>query len=86
MSLLNRRIKKSGVCRKLNSFILTFSNCVYCSTLLAKTLFKKGICYFKDQADFKLAKAMAKTPLYAGFASMNFENDILEDVIVKTLK
>jgi UDP-N-acetylglucosamine transferase subunit ALG13 len=53
---------------------------------LAKVLFKKGICYFKDQQDFKLAKAMAKTPLYAGFASMNFENDILEDVIVKTLK
>ena len=53
---------------------------------LAKVLFKKGICYFKDQSEFKLAKAMAKTPLYAGFGSMNFENDILEDVIVKTLK
>ena len=53
---------------------------------LAKVLFKKGICYFKDQADFKLAKAMTKTSLYAGFSSMNFENDILEDVIIKVIK
>lgn len=53
---------------------------------LAKTLFKKGICYYKDQADFKLAKAIAKTKLYAGFKSMNFENEILEEVIVKILK
>ena len=53
---------------------------------LAKTLFKKGICYFKDQADFKLTKALAKTQLYAGFKSMNFENEILEEVIIKILK
>ena len=53
---------------------------------LAKILFKKGICYFKDQADFKLAKAMTKTSLYSGFNFMNFENDILEDVIIKVLK
>ena len=53
---------------------------------LAKVLFHRGICYFKDQSDFKLAKAMAKTKLYAGFKSMNFENDILEDVIIKMLK
>jgi hypothetical protein len=53
---------------------------------LAKMLFKKGICYFKDQPDFKLSKAMTKTKLYAGFKSINFENDILEEVIVKILK
>jgi len=53
---------------------------------LAKVLFKKGICYFRDQADFKLASALAKTKLYAGFKSMNFENDILEEVIIKILK
>ncbi len=53
---------------------------------LAKTLFKKGICYFKDQSDFKLSKAMAKTQLYSGFQSMNYDNDILEEVIIKVLK
>ena len=53
---------------------------------LAKVLFKKGICYFRDQADFKLSGALAKTKLYAGFKSMNFENDILEEVIIKILK
>jgi UDP-N-acetylglucosamine transferase subunit ALG13 len=53
---------------------------------LAKVLFKKGICYFRDQADFKLASALAKTKLYAGFKSMNFENEILEEVIIKILK
>ena len=53
---------------------------------LAKVLFHRGICYYKDQADFKLAKAMAKTKLYAGFKSINFDNDILEPVIIKMLK
>ena len=53
---------------------------------LAKTLFKKGICYFKDQSDFKLTKAIAKTQLYSGFRAMNFENEILEEVIIKILK
>jgi UDP-N-acetylglucosamine transferase subunit ALG13 len=53
---------------------------------LAKVLFKKGICYFKEQSDFKLTKAIAKTQLYSGFQSMNYENDILEEVIIKVLK
>ncbi len=53
---------------------------------LAKTLFKKGVCYFKDQSDFKLTKAIAKTQLYSGFKAMNFENEILEEVIIKILK
>jgi UDP-N-acetylglucosamine transferase subunit ALG13 len=53
---------------------------------LAKVLFKKGICYFKDQADFKLAKALPKTKLYSGFKAMNFENEILEEIIIKILK
>ena len=53
---------------------------------LAKTLFHRGVCYFSEQQGFKLANAIAKIKLYSGFKSMNFENDILEDVIVKMLK
>jgi len=53
---------------------------------LAKVLFHRGTCYYKDQEDFKLSKAMPKTKLYAGFKSMNFENDMLEDIIIKLLK
>lgn len=53
---------------------------------LAKKLNTRGLCYYKDQADFKLSKALNKTKLYAGFDSMNFENDILENIILKTLR
>ena len=53
---------------------------------LAETLTNRGICYHKDQRDFKLAKALTKTKLYAGFKSVNFENEILEDIIVKVLR
>jgi uncharacterized protein (TIGR00661 family) len=53
---------------------------------LAKKLFHRGICYYTDQSKFKLDKALTKTRLYSGFKSMNFENDILEEVIIKVLK
>jgi UDP-N-acetylglucosamine transferase subunit ALG13 len=53
---------------------------------LAKKLMTRGICYYKDQADFRISKALPKTKLYAGFGAINFENDLLEDVILKTLR
>ncbi len=53
---------------------------------LAKALYHRGVCFFTDQSHFKITKALAKTKLYAGFESINFENDILEDVIIKVLR
>lgn len=53
---------------------------------LAKVLSNRGICCYKDQAEFKLSKIMPKTKLYSGFKSVKFDNDILEDIIIKLLK
>ena len=53
---------------------------------LAKVLFHRGICYYKDQSEFKLSKTVPKTKLYSGFKSMKFDNDILEGIIIKLLK
>jgi uncharacterized protein (TIGR00661 family) len=53
---------------------------------LAKVLSNRGICCYKDQAEFKLSKTIHKTKLYSGFKSMKFDNDMLEEVIIKLLK
>ena len=53
---------------------------------LAKTIANRGLCYYKDQKEFKIAKALTKTKLYTGFKAVNFDNDMLEDVIIKTLR
>ena len=53
---------------------------------LAKVLFHRGICYYKDQSEFKLSKTVPKTKLYSGFKSMTYDNDILEGIIIKLLK
>ncbi len=53
---------------------------------LAEILTNRGICYHKRQNEFKLAKALTKTKLYAGFKSVNFDNDMIEDILLKVLK
>ena len=53
---------------------------------LAKTLSNRGLCHYKDQKEFRLAKALTKTKLYAGMGAVKFDNDILEEIIVKVLR
>lgn len=53
---------------------------------LAKQLQKRGICLYKDQEDFKLTKALSKIKLYSGFRAVKYDNDLLEDVLLKVLK
>ena len=53
---------------------------------LAKQLHKRGICFYKDQDDFKLSKALPKIKLYSGFKAVKYDNEILEEVILKVLR
>jgi hypothetical protein len=96
---LNLAMEQSGIiiCRSGYSTIMDLArlskNAIFVPTpgqteqlYLAKTLFHRGICYYKDQADFKLTKALAKTKLYSGFSAMNFDNEFLEETLLKVLK
>jgi uncharacterized protein (TIGR00661 family) len=53
---------------------------------LAKQLNRRGICFYKEQEDFKLARALSKIKLYTGFRAVKYDNDILEEVILKVLR
>ena len=53
---------------------------------LAKQLHKRGVCFYKDQQDFKLSKAIPKTKLYSGFKAIKYENEILKEVLLKVLR
>jgi hypothetical protein len=53
---------------------------------LAKKLENRGVCYYQEQRNFKLRKTINKTKLYSGFNGDAFDNDILQDVILKTLR
>ena len=53
---------------------------------LAKQLHKRGICFYKEQGEFKLSKAISKTKLYTGFKAMKYSsNDVLEEILLKVL-
>lgn len=53
---------------------------------LARELEKKGIALYREQRDFQLDRALSKVKLYSGFKNVNYENDILENIILKLLK
>ncbi len=53
---------------------------------LAKQLQKRGICFYKEQNEFKLSKVVSKIKLYSGFKSIKYDNEILEEVLLKVLR
>lgn len=53
---------------------------------LARELEKRGIALYREQRDFHLSRALGKVKLYSGFKAMNYENDVLEDVILNVLR
>lgn len=53
---------------------------------LARELEKRGIALYREQRDFDLSRALPRVKLYSGFKTVNYENDVLEDILLKMLK
>lgn len=53
---------------------------------LAESLKSKGIAYQTSQNNFNLERALQKTTMYKGFGEINYENEILEGILLKLLE